>query len=235
MLAGGFKNDLLALGDDHAARRAVRAHRRVHARSSPAAARRRPVTFDGRYYQVQQPALTPPLPAELMPEDAHLGLLAGRAGGRGEIGASAGPVPRAARRGVRRRRTGRSRSASASASSPASDDGRGLDEVAHERFPDDRGPDHPPARDEGVRLAVAPRSSRASSRRRRRREPTRTGSARSRTTRRSARTSSARYDRVAEAVARYVERGLPTFILDIPPSAEELEHIAVVFRAASGS
>ena len=61
----------------------------------------------------------------------------------------------------------------------------------------------------------------------------RTGSARSRTTRRSARTSSARYDRVGEELARYIQMGYTTFILDIPPSEEELEHTAIVFERAT--
>jgi alkanesulfonate monooxygenase SsuD/methylene tetrahydromethanopterin reductase-like flavin-dependent oxidoreductase (luciferase family) len=43
------------------------------------------------------------------------------------------------------------------------------------------------------------------------------------------------YDTVADAVARYVNVGFRTFILDIPPSEAELAHIAVVFREAVGS
>jgi alkanesulfonate monooxygenase len=38
------------------------------------------------------------------------------------------------------------------------------------------------------------------------------------------------YERVAEEVARYTEAGYKTFILDIPPTQEELSHIAFVFR-----
>ena len=68
----------------------------------------------------------------------------------------------------------------------------------------------------------------------RRRSPSRrrirTGWARSRTTRRSAPTSWAATTRVADEVARYIDLGFKTFILDIPPSEEELDHTAVVFR-----
>ena len=40
------------------------------------------------------------------------------------------------------------------------------------------------------------------------------------------------YDRVADEVARYISLGFTTFILDIPPSEEEIEHTAVVFDRA---
>ena len=40
------------------------------------------------------------------------------------------------------------------------------------------------------------------------------------------------YDAVAEEVARYIALGYRTFILDIPPSEDELDHIGVVFREA---
>jgi len=40
------------------------------------------------------------------------------------------------------------------------------------------------------------------------------------------------YDRVAAEIARYIERGHLTVILDIPPTREELEHIKGVFDRA---
>jgi alkanesulfonate monooxygenase len=40
------------------------------------------------------------------------------------------------------------------------------------------------------------------------------------------------YSRVAEEVARYILIGYQTFILDIPPSQEELQHINLVFKQA---
>jgi alkanesulfonate monooxygenase len=40
------------------------------------------------------------------------------------------------------------------------------------------------------------------------------------------------YDRVATELAKYIARGYSTFILDIPPDREELEHISVVFSRA---
>ena len=41
------------------------------------------------------------------------------------------------------------------------------------------------------------------------------------------------YERVAEEVAGYIRRGYRTFILDIPPSREELEHVARVFELST--
>jgi alkanesulfonate monooxygenase len=40
------------------------------------------------------------------------------------------------------------------------------------------------------------------------------------------------YGRVAQEIAGYIGLGYRTFILDIPPSEEELEHTAIVFREA---
>jgi alkanesulfonate monooxygenase len=40
------------------------------------------------------------------------------------------------------------------------------------------------------------------------------------------------YDVVAAELAKYIEHGYRTFILDIPPSREELEHIKRVFSRA---
>ena len=40
------------------------------------------------------------------------------------------------------------------------------------------------------------------------------------------------YDRVASEVGNYIDKGFRTFILDIPPSYEELEHTSIVFERA---
>jgi alkanesulfonate monooxygenase len=40
------------------------------------------------------------------------------------------------------------------------------------------------------------------------------------------------YERVAAELAKYMDRGYATFILDIPPNQEELEHISLVFSRA---
>jgi alkanesulfonate monooxygenase len=41
------------------------------------------------------------------------------------------------------------------------------------------------------------------------------------------------YDHVAEELARYMTVGYMTFILDVPPSEEELHHVNMVFARAS--
>ena len=41
------------------------------------------------------------------------------------------------------------------------------------------------------------------------------------------------YDTVAAEVSKYIDHGFRTFILDIPPTEEELSHIGRVFQAAA--
>src|SRR5947207_1596558 len=67
MVAGGFKNDLLALNDltphDERYARLLEYTTVIHSLLQTAD----PVSFEGRYYKVTNLKLTPPLPAELMP------------------------------------------------------------------------------------------------------------------------------------------------------------------------
>src|SRR5260221_5915116 len=67
MVAGGFKNDLLALNDltPHDERYARLLEYTTVIQSLLQTAN--PVSFEGRYYKVTNLKLTPPLPAELMP------------------------------------------------------------------------------------------------------------------------------------------------------------------------
>jgi len=67
MVAGGFKNDLLALNDltPHDERYARLLEYTTVIQSLLRTAD--PVSFEGRYYKVTNLKLTPPLPAELMP------------------------------------------------------------------------------------------------------------------------------------------------------------------------
>jgi alkanesulfonate monooxygenase len=43
------------------------------------------------------------------------------------------------------------------------------------------------------------------------------------------------HDVVAREVARYIRLGHTSFILDVPPDEEELEHIGAVFTKASAA
>ena len=87
MLAGGFKNDLVALGDetphDERYERTVEYTRIM----LDLLRGEEPVTLEGRYYNVKNLSLTPALPPELFPGSADLRVVAGRpGGGRGDRG-----------------------------------------------------------------------------------------------------------------------------------------------------
>jgi len=43
------------------------------------------------------------------------------------------------------------------------------------------------------------------------------------------------YQEVAEELSRYIQIGYTTFILDIPPTREELEHTHIAFDCAMRS
>ena len=236
MLAGGFKNDLLALGDqtphDERYERTVEYAQILMDLLRGGG----PVTVDGRYYQVTNLRLTPRVPAELIPEvlmsgSSPAGLAASRL-----LGATPVKYPRppgeeeswvdgdpAGSFGVR---------VGIIARQEASEAWR----VAHERFPEDR---------QGkITHSVAMQASDSHWHQQlsRRQEET------------VADTSNGEpnpywlgpfqnyktfcpylvgsYERVGQTLAHYIAVGSRTFILDIPASEEELEHIGVVFERA---
>jgi alkanesulfonate monooxygenase len=43
------------------------------------------------------------------------------------------------------------------------------------------------------------------------------------------------HERVAELVAGYIRLGARTFILDVPPSEDDLRHTSIVLDAAAGA
>jgi alkanesulfonate monooxygenase len=231
MLAGGFKNDLVAMGDttphdDRYERTAEYTTIITELLSG------RSVTFDGRYYHVSNLSLTPRLPEELMPKILISGSSDAGMAAAEKINATAVRYPRhvdeesdvpgsysvpvGVRVGIVARAT----------TSEAWDE-------AHYRFPDDRrgqithqlamkvsdsqwhrqlsSVDSDAAPEDPYWLGPFENSHTFC--------PYLVGS----------------YDTVADAVARYVNVGFRTFILDIPPSEAELAHIAVVFREAVGS
>lgn len=230
MVAGGFKNDLLALND-------LTPHDERYARlleyTSVIQSLLRtsdPVSFEGRYYKVSNLKLTPPLAAELMPGvlvsgSSEAGMNAAR-----QLKATAVEYPRPPAeyataagpnlesRGIRIGIIARSEDAHAWS-------------IARARYPEDRkgqlthqlamkvsdsswhrqlselgnseaGEEHP--------YWLLPfRNYKAVC-------PFLVGS----------------YDRVAEELARYIDVGYRTFILDVPASAEEMRHTGVVFERA---
>jgi len=230
MVAGGFKNDLTALNDltPHDERYARLLEYTTVIQSLLQSAD--PVSFDGRYYKVTNLKLTPPLPAELMPGvlvsgSSEAGMDAAR-----KLKATAIEYPKPP--------------AEYSAPLPANIAGRGIRigiiarsenagawSVARARYPEDRrgqlthqlamkvsdsswhrqlselgntavGADNP-------YWLVPFQNYKAVC-------PFLVGS----------------YDRVADEVARYVDVGYRTFILDVPASVEEMHHTGKVFERA---
>jgi alkanesulfonate monooxygenase len=226
MLAGGFKNDLLALGDEtpHDDRYArTTEYTTVIARLLAGES----VTFDGTYYSVRNLKLQPPLPEELFPGlvisgSSPAGVEAARA-----IGATAirypeppeeeqaqleGDIDHGVRVGI-----------------VARESGEEAWQVALERFPEDRKGQ--------ISHALAMKVSDSHWHRQLSSRDPETGEERStywlgpfRNYQTFCPYLVGTYDAVARQVSQYVARGFETFILDIPPSKEELEHSSAVFE-----
>ena len=227
MVAGGFTNDLKAMGDrtEHDRRYARLVEygqiiSRLLASSSP-------ITFTGEFYQTAQLRLDPPLPPDLQPVffmsgSSEAGLAAARA-----LDARAIKYPKPARDernvtdqdgvgcGIRVGIVARETDAAAWA-------------AAHARFPDDRKGQllHGLAMKTSDSQWHAQLSTLAEDdtsvywlgpfERYQTMCPYLVGS----------------YARVADELSRYLERGYATFILDIPPEPDELEHINRAFALA---
>jgi alkanesulfonate monooxygenase len=229
MLAGGFKNDLIALNDEtpHDDRyvRTVEYTQIMKALlSSP-----EPVTFEGKYYKVTNLKMTPPLPEELFPGilisgSSDAGLAAAR-----EIGATAVKYPKPPGEEVDQH--GDVIDSGVRVGIIAREDSDEAWRVGRERFPEDRKGqithklamkvsdsqwhkqlselgEQPVSEENPYWLGPFENYSTFC--------PYLVGS----------------YDRVADEVARYIQLGFKTFILDIPPSEEEIGHTAVVFDRA---
>ena len=233
MLAGGFRNDLLALGDptphDERYARTIEYTQIVMGLLRGEA----PVTRQGGYYAVADLALRPPLPPDLLPEV----LISGSSPAGRAAAATLGAVP------VRY-------------PEPPAVDGADVEDlsggvrvgiiarpeaeeawlVADERFPEDR------------RGQVTHRVATATSDSYWHHQL----SVREGTTSEAAAGDEAdpywlgpfqnyqtfcpylvgSYERVASVVSRYLDQGAEVFVLDIPPSAEELAHAGKVFERA---
>jgi alkanesulfonate monooxygenase len=231
LVAGGFKNDLAALNDttphdDRYTRLVEYATIIKMLLSSPD-----PVTYEGKFYRVERLRLTPPLAPELFPGmlmsgSSDAGLAAARA-----VGAVAVQYPKPAkecepaaylhghRTGVRVGIIARETNEEAWA-------------VAYERFPGDRRGQiahelamkvsdshwHKQISD----MAKQPESTQAvywiwPFENYKTFCPYLVGS----------------YQEVCEEIRRYLQIGYRTFILDIPPNREELQHIQTVFQLAT--
>ena len=230
MVAGGFKNDLTALNDltphDDRYVRLVEYTGIIQSLLRTADA----VSFEGRYYKVSNLKLTPPLPAELMP-----GLLVS---GSSEAGMQAArqleataveypkppaeyaalPADESASNGIRIGIIARPQEAEAWT-------------VARTRYPEDR---------KGQLTHQLAMKVSDSSWHRQLSELGKTQSDEEnpywlvpfQNYKAICPFLVGSYDRVADEVARYVDAGYRTFILDVPASAEEMRHIGTVFERA---
>lgn len=230
MLAGGFKNDLVALGDDTPHDdRYVRTTEYTQIISRLLEARE-PVTFSGKYYSVSNLKLAPPLPAELFPEilisgSSDAGMAAAEA-----IGATAirypkppeeerevtldGPVACGIRVGIIARTS-------------ADEAWR----VAHERFPEDRKGQ--------ITHQLAMKVSDSFWHKQLASDDTKPKTERStywlgpfENYKTFCPYLVGTYEQVGREIAGYYRKGYRTIILDIPPSREELEHIGKTFSTA---
>lgn len=227
MLAGGFKNDLLALND-------ITPHDERYQRTteytlilrrlleSPA-----PMTFEGRYYKVKNLRMTPPLEPELFPGilisgSSPAGMEAAKAIGATSIKYPKPPEEEKAQHepevpcGIRVGIVARERDEDAWS-------------AAHGRFPADRRGQ--------LTHQLATQTSDSSWHEQLSRTADKSGGGvywlhpfRNYHTFCPYLVGS--YDRTATEVARYIRAGFRTFILDVPPSRNELEHTQVVFHRA---
>jgi alkanesulfonate monooxygenase len=232
MLAGGFKNDLVALNDttphDQRYDRTVEYTLLIkRLLSGPG-----PVSFEGRYYRVTNLRMTPPLPAGLFPGilisgSSPAGLAAAKA--IGAIGVQyPAPVEQLGKAPLHDDvATGMRIGVIARPAAEAAWT------VARQRFPEDRKGriahglamrvsdshwhhqlsqlgEQPPSEESPYWLGPFQNYKTFC--------PYLVGS----------------YERVGAELARYLDHGFRTFILDIPASREELEHVGVVFERAMG-
>jgi alkanesulfonate monooxygenase len=228
MVAGGFKNDLVALNDttphDKRYDRLIEYTRIIRDLLAGSA----PVSHDGDYYTVKNLKLTPPLPADLLPGifvsgSSDAGLAAARA-----IGATAVKYPKAPNEEVA---PDEGLGAGVRVGIIVREDGAEAWRIARERFPEDRRGQltHQLAMKvsdsvwHGQLSELADATASGDSpywlvpfQNYKTMCPYLVGS----------------YERVGDELARYIAVGYRSFILDIPPTEEELHHTNQAFRRA---
>jgi alkanesulfonate monooxygenase len=232
MVAGGFKSDLKALNDatphDQRYARLVEYTTIIQEllRRSSAGS---PFSFDGEFYRVENLKLTPPLPAELMPGIFLSGSSAAGLGAVNALGAT----------GIQYPRPVECYDEPLPADGPAfgirigivtRPESRAAWEIAEQRFPEDRKGQlthqlamkvsdsewHRQLSDLGASTSDANPYWLRPFENYKTMCPYLVGDT----------------DRVATEIARYIQLGYRTFILDIPSDAEELRHTSAVFRRA---
>jgi alkanesulfonate monooxygenase len=228
MVAGGFKNDLVALNDatphDQRYDRLIEYTRIIRELLATSAA----VSYDGAFYQVKNLKLTPSLPSDLFPGifvsgSSDAGLAAART-----IGATAVKYPKAPGDEVA---PDEGVGAGVRVGIISREDGEEAWRIARERFPEDRrgqltrqlatkvsdsvwhgqlsGLADATASGDSAYWLVPFQNYKTMC-------PYLVGS----------------YERVGEELSRYLTVGYRSFILDIPPTEEELHHTNQAFRRA---
>jgi alkanesulfonate monooxygenase len=230
MLAGGFKNDLAALND-------MTPHDDRYVRTTEYALiikrlleSGQPVSFEGKYYTIKNLKMTPELPPELFPGilisgSSDAGMAAARAIGATAVrypkppGEEAGVAPDSSVRcGVR-------------IGIIARQDRDEAWHVARERFPEDRRGQ--------IAHGLAMKSSDSAWHKQLSQLEVETAEEDNpywlgpfQNYKTFCPYLVGTYERVAREVGDYIAKGYRTFILDIPPSYEELEHTGRVFKRA---
>jgi alkanesulfonate monooxygenase len=228
MVAGGFRNDLIALDDrtEHDRRydrliEYTSIMQRLFDESGP-------VSFAGEYFTIKKLAIKPRIPPELIPEVFVSGTSAAGIAAARKIGATSISYP-----GIPSgETTSRDMSAGIRIGIIAREESREAWRAAHERYPVDRKGrlTHAIARrvsdsawyeelsalDDGAAEQSSPywlvpfKNYKTFC-------PYLVGS----------------YDEVRSAILKYIQEGFRTFILDVPPSREELHHTTTVFDSLS--
>jgi alkanesulfonate monooxygenase len=228
MVAGGFRNDLISLGDEtpHDERYArLSEYTQIVARLLSGER----VTFEGAYYTLRNVLLTPALPPELAPTvfvsgSSEAGMLAAKALGATAVKYPKPPAEEAALDGAA--------AIGIRIGVIARDDDEHAWDVALARFPPDR---------RGrVTHSLAMKASDSQWHRQLSRlgesppsdvNPYWLGPFENYKTFCPYLVGS--YSTVAVELARYIELGFETFIVDIPPDADELDHTALAFAHAA--
>jgi alkanesulfonate monooxygenase len=231
MIAGGFKNDLIALNDEtpHDERylRLTEYTQVIRQLLSS----ERGVTFEGRYYRINNLKMTPALAPELFPGIMMSGSSPAGIAASAEVGAIAVKYPQRVR-DESQLAEGLADPSGVRVGIIARETTEEAWQVAHERFPTDRKGQilHRIAMNVSdshwhQQLSTMAKESAAED------DPYWLGPFENYRTFCPYLVGS--YERVAQELSRYMDIGHDTFILDIPASEDELLHINVVFQEAT--
>lgn len=233
MIAGGFRNDLLALNDqtphdDRYVRLTEYTQIMKQLLESPA-----PVSFDGQYYKVENLKMTPPLPEDLQPGILVSGSSPAGLEAANAIGATPIKYPQ------RTSDEARLNATSSDEHSPAGirvgivarETSEEAWQVAHERFPADRKGQL--AHQLAMKTSDSQWHHQLSAMAKEdadKDDPYWLGPFENYRTFCPYLVGS--YERVAAELQGYIEVGYGTFILDIPPCEDELRHTSIAFNEA---